>query len=197
MSIISRKLVIASGNRGKILEFEALLNDLPLTVLPQPESMDVDETGSTFTANARIKALAVASATGSWSLADDSGLSVDALDGAPGVHSARYAPSDPERIARLLQSLKGKEMRSARFCAALCVAAPDGSVLLEVEGRCEGRITLTPRGDQGFGYDPIFEVEGTNRTFAEMSLQEKKAHGHRGRAFTLLEPQLRQLLSQA
>lgn len=197
MSIISRKLVIASGNRGKILEFEALLKDLPLTVLPQPESMNVDETGSTFTANARIKALAVASATGSWSLADDSGLSVDALDGAPGVHSARYAPSDPERIARLLQSLKGNEMRSAHFCAALCVAAPDGSVLLEVEGRCEGRITLTPRGDQGFGYDPIFEVEGTNRTFAEMSLQEKKAHGHRGRAFTLLEPQLRQLLSQA
>ena len=197
MSMTPRKLVIASGNRGKILEFEALLNDLPLTVLPQPEGMDVDETGSTFTANARIKALTVASATGSWSLADDSGLSVDALDGAPGVHSARYAPSDPERIARLLQALKGKETRSARFCAALCVAAPDGSVLLEVEGRCEGRITLTPRGDQGFGYDPIFEVEGTNRTFAEMSLQEKKAHGHRGRAFTLLEPQLRQLLSQA
>ena len=77
------------------------------------------------------------------------------------------------------------------------MAAPDGSVLLEVEGRCEGRITLMPRGDQGFGYDPIFEVEGTNRTFAEMSLREKKAHGHRGRAFTLLEPQLRQLLSQA
>ena len=192
----TQTLVIASGNSGKLREFEGLLSGLPLTVKAQPEGLDVEETGSTFTANARIKALAVAAETGEWALADDSGLSVDALGGAPGVHSARYAPSDAERIARLLQALESEDNRTARFCAALCVAAPDGRLLLEVEGQCKGRITRSPRGDQGFGYDPIFEVDGTQKTFAEMSLKEKKAVGHRGRAFTLLEPRLRQLLFQ-
>ena len=192
-----KTLVIASGNAGKIREFQGLLQTLPVSVRAQPEGLEVEETGTTFAANARIKAQAVAAATGEWALADDSGLSVAALNGAPGVHSARYAPTDQERIARLLKALNGSDQRQAHFCAALCVAAPDGSILLEVEGRCDGLITAAPRGDQGFGYDPIFEVEGTNRTFAEMSLQEKKAHGHRGRAFTLLEPQLRLLLSQA
>ena len=192
----TQTLVIASGNSGKLREFEGLLSGLPLTVKAQPEGLDVEETGSTFTANARIKALAVAAETGEWALADDSGLSVDALGGAPGVHSARYAPSDAERIARLLQALESEDNRTARFCAALCVAAPDGRLLLEVEGQCKGWITRSPRGDQGFGYDPIFEVDGTQKTFAEMSLKEKKALGHRGRAFTLLEPRLRQLLFQ-
>ena len=110
------------------------------------------------------------------------------------MHSARYAHSDPERIARLLKALGDQQERTARFCAALCVAAPDGSVLLEVEGRCDGLITAAPRGDQGFGYDPIFEVAGTGCTFAEMPLAEKKQHGHRGKAFSLLEPKLRLLL---
>ena len=192
----NQTLVIASSNPGKVREFEGLLNELALTVKAQPDGLEVEETGSTFSANARIKALAVAADTGEWALADDSGLSVDALDGAPGVHSARYAPSDPERIARLLKALEFEDDRRARFCAALCVAAPDGTVLLEVEGQCKGWITRSPRGDQGFGYDPIFEVEGTQKTFAEMSLQEKKSHGHRGRAFTLLKPRLQQLLSQ-
>ena len=189
-----KALVIASGNAGKIREFQGLLQALPVTVRPQPEGLEVEETGSTFAANARLKAQAVAANTGEWALADDSGLSVDSLDGAPGVHSARYAPTDPERIARLLKALNGSEQRQAHFCAALCIAAPDGSVLLEVEGRCDGLITASPRGEQGFGYDPIFEVAGTGRTFAEMPLAEKKQHGHRGRAFSLLEPQLRHLL---
>lgn len=192
----TQTLVIASGNQGKVREFEGLLSGMPLKVKAQPEGLDVEETGNTFTENARIKALAVAAKTREWALADDSGLSVDALGGAPGVHSARYAPSDQERIARLLQALKPGDNRNARFCAALCVAAPDGTVLLEVEEQCKGWITRSPRGDQGFGYDPIFEVEGTQKTFAEMSLQEKQSHGHRGRAFALLEPRLRQLLSQ-
>ena len=189
-----KALVIASGNAGKIREFQGLLQALPVTVRPQPEGLEVEETGTTFAANARLKAQAVAATTGEWALADDSGLSVDALDGAPGVHSARYAPTDPERIARLLKALDGSEQRQAHFCAALCIAAPDGSVLMEVEGRCDGLITASPRGEQGFGYDPIFEVAGTGRTFAEMPLAEKKQHGHRGRAFSLLEPQLRHLL---
>ena len=190
-----RTLVIASGNAGKIREFQGLLQHLPLDVQPQPEGMDVEETGSTFAANARIKAKAVATTTGHWALADDSGLSVNALGGAPGVHSARYAPTDPERINKLLGALSKTSERDAQFCAALCVAAPDGSVLIEVEGRCDGRITTLSRGEGGFGYDPIFEVSGTDLTFAEMPLSDKKTHGHRGKAFALLEPRLRALLS--
>ena len=190
-----KTIVIASSNPGKIHEFENLLRALPLNVRPQPESLEVEETGSTFAANAQLKAKTVACVTGEWALADDSGLSVDALDGAPGVHSARYANSDPERIQRLLNALQNCSEREAHFCAALCIAAPDGRVLLEVEGRCQGRITTAPRGDQGFGYDPIFEVKDTGLTFAEMALAEKKQHGHRGRAFTALEPKLRKLLA--
>lgn len=192
----SRVLVIASGNQGKIDEFQGLLSNLPLTVQPQPEGIDVEESGDTFAANARIKALAVAHLTGHWALADDSGLSVDSLDGAPGVHSARYAPTDGERIRKLLNALDGHDNRAAQFRAALCIAAPDGSVLIEVEGLCSGAITLEPRGDNGFGYDPIFEVSGAGRSFAEMSTAEKKSCGHRGRAFALLEPKLRQLLDR-
>ena len=191
----NRVLVIASGNQGKIREFQGLLSGLPLLVEPQPEGLEVEETGTTFAANARIKALAVAQATGHWALADDSGLSVSALNGAPGVHSARYAPTDPARIEKLLAALLNCPQRGAYFSAALCVAAPDGQVLLEVEGRCEGQITKAPRGDQGFGYDPIFEVNKTGRTFAEMVLAEKKSYGHRGRAFALLEPLLKKLIS--
>ena len=192
-----RILVIASGNRGKVKEFEGLLRRLPVQVEPQPEGLDVEETGNTFAANARIKACTVARLTGHWALADDSGLSVDALAGAPGVQSARYAPSDPERIAKLLNALGEQEIRPAQFRAALCVAAPDGALLVEVEGCCDGRITTTPRGDNGFGYDPIFEVNGTGRTFAEMALEDKKAHGHRGRAFALLEPRLLETLQRS
>ena len=131
MSMNKRTLVIASGNPGKVREFEGLLSGLPLQVTAQPEGLEIEETGCTFTANARIKAITVAAETGEWALADDSGLSVDALDGAPGVHSARYASSDPERIARLLQALQSEGNRSARFCAALCVAAVRFLVLSE------------------------------------------------------------------
>ena len=191
-----RILVIASGNAGKLREFAGLLEHLPVSVQRQPEGMDVEETGTTFAENARIKAQAVAAATGHWALADDSGLSVDALNGAPGVYSARYADSDQARIERLLNELGEATNRQAHFCAALCIAAPDGSVLVEVEGRCDGVITTQCRGEQGFGYDPIFEVSGTGKTFAEMDGNAKRALGHRGRAFLLLEPQLRALLTQ-
>ena len=193
----SRTLVIASGNAGKIREFAGLLAHLPVSLEPQPAGMEVDETGSTFTDNARIKALAVAQATGHWALADDSGLCVDALNGAPGVFSARYADTDQARIHRLLQELGDTTNRQAHFSAALCIAAPDGAVLAEVEGRCPGVITTAARGDDGFGYDPIFEVQGTGETFAEMSTERKRQHGHRGRAFAELEPQLRQLLKDS
>ena len=191
----NRVLVIASGNAGKIREFSNLLQQLPLQVEPQPKGIQVEETGITFRDNALLKARAVAEATGHWALADDSGLSVDALGGAPGVYSARYADSDPDRIQRLLRELGDRNDRQARFSAALCIAAPDGSVLAAVEGHCEGLITFSPRGLQGFGYDPVFEVKNSGLTFAEMTLDHKKEHGHRGRAFALLKPELEKLLA--
>ena len=198
-------LVIASGNAGKIREFAALLAELPLEIRAQPQGLEVEETGSTFAENARLKATAVALASGCWALADDSGLAVAALAGAPGVHSARYATSDPERIARLLRELEALTAvssaapasadRSARFTAALAVADPSGAIRLEVEGHCPGVILEAPRGAGGFGYDPVFLVPELGQTFAEMDKATKGRIGHRGRAFALLEPGLRQLLA--
>ncbi|MFZ9753339.1 MAG: non-canonical purine NTP pyrophosphatase [Cyanobium sp.] len=218
-------LVMASGNAGKIREFAALLADLPVELRAQPEGLEVEETGSSFAENARLKASAVARASGCWALADDSGLAVAALGGAPGVHSARYAASDPERIARLLRELEvalaaagpgasrpavaaeaasaappaeaaanGAD-RSARFTAALAVADPSGAIRLEVEGHCPGVILEAPRGEGGFGYDPLFLVPDLQLTFAEMDKATKGRIGHRGRAFAALEPQLRALLA--
>jgi XTP/dITP diphosphohydrolase len=219
-------LVMASGNAGKIREFAALLADLPVELRAQPEGLEVEETGSSFAENARLKASAVARASGCWALADDSGLAVAALGGAPGVHSARYAASDPERIARLLRELEvalaaagpgasrpavaasasdaaatpaeaaanGAD-RSARFTAALAVADPSGAIRLEVEGHCPGVILEAPRGEGGFGYDPVFLVPDLLLTFAEMDKATKGRIGHRGRAFAALEPQLRALLA--
>jgi XTP/dITP diphosphohydrolase len=136
----------------------------------------------------------VARATGCWALADDSGLAVEALDGAPGVFSARYAPTDAERIARLLAELEAATTRRAAFVAALALADPQGVVQLAVEGRCEGLITEAPRGEGGFGYDPVFLVPELGLTFAEMDKATKARIGHRGRAFAALEPRLRALL---
>jgi XTP/dITP diphosphohydrolase len=192
-------LVIASSNAGKVREFGALLADLGLETRPQPQGLEVEETGATCAENARLKTAAVAIATGCWALADDSGLSVDALGGAPGVHSARYASSDIARIERLLQELAtagalSPTARSARFTAALALANPAGKVVLEVEGHCPGQILEAPRGTGGFGYDPVFFVPEAGLTFAEMPHSLKAQLGHRGRAFALLKPQLQALL---
>ena len=199
-----KTLVIASGNAGKIREFASLLAELNLEIQPQPEGLEVEETGDTFAANARLKAIAVALATGQWALADDSGLAVTALGGAPGVQSARYADSDPARIARLLAALDRANQdrlqaglapdRSAQFSAALALANPAGEVVLEVEGHCPGTILEAPRGNGGFGYDPVFWVPETGQTFAEMDRALKGRIGHRGRAFALLAPRLAPLL---
>jgi XTP/dITP diphosphohydrolase len=186
-------LVIASGNAGKVREFAHLLADLQLEIRPQPEDLEVEETGDTFAANARLKASAVARATGCWALADDSGLSVSALGGAPGVHSARYAHSDEARITRLLGELSGASDRSAQFTAALALADPSGSIRLEVEGICPGVILEESRGNGGFGYDPVFLVPATGLTYAEMDKDLKGRVGHRGQAFARLAPQLREL----
>jgi XTP/dITP diphosphohydrolase len=187
-------LVIASGNAGKVRELGHLLAELQLEIRPQPEGLEVEETGASFAANARLKAEAVARATGCWALADDSGLSVSALGGAPGVHSARYADSDEARIARLLRELEGASDRSARFTAALAVADPSGTIRLEVEGICLGEILEEQRGTGGFGYDPVFFVPEAGLTYAEMDKQLKGRIGHRGKAFALLAPRLQKLL---
>ena len=201
----AKVLVIASGNAGKVREFSHLLAALDLEIRPQPQGLEVDETGSTFAENARLKASAVAKATGHWALADDSGLCVDALGGAPGVHSARYAESDQGRITRLLAELAaangstdpehGQGNRRAQFVAALAVADPSGAIQLEVEGHCPGEILTSPRGVRGFGYDPVFYVPEAGQTFAEMAKELKGSIGHRGRAFEQLQPQLRTLLA--
>lgn len=186
-------LVIASGNKGKIGEFKKLLDDFPIDLLTQPVGFEIEETGSTFMENARIKAIAVSQATGNLSLADDSGLSVEALGGAPGIYSSRYASSDKQRIEKLLAELKPFSNRKAKFECALCIASGE-KVLIEVSGFCEGLITFFPKGQNGFGYDPIFEVSGLAETYAEMDHEKKKHIGHRGNAFKLLIPKLKQLL---
>ena len=187
-------LVIASGNKGKIGEFKKLLDDFPIDLLTQPVGFEIEETGSTFMENARIKAIAVSQATGNLSLADDSGLSVEALGGAPGIYSSRYASSDKQRIEKLLAELKPFSNRKAKFECALCIASGE-KVLIEVSGFCEGLITFFPKGKNGFGYDPIFEVSGLGKTYAEMDHEKKKHIGHRGNAFKMLTPELKKLLT--
>ena len=186
-------LVIASGNKGKIAEFKKLLDDFPFDLLTQPVGFEIQETGNTFMENARIKAIAVSQETGKLSLADDSGLSVDALGGTPGIYSSRYASSDKKRVEKLLAELKPFSNRKAKFECALCIASGE-KVLIEVSGFCEGLITFSPKGENGFGYDPIFEVSGLGETYAEMDHEKKKQIGHRGNAFKLLIPELKNLL---
>ena len=190
-----RTLVIASTNEGKVQEFKRLLSGYPLAVIAQPSGLEVEETGNSFIDNARLKAIAAARYTGEMTLADDSGLCVEALSGAPGVHSSRYANTDRERISRLLNELRNFSNRSAFFVAALCVASPSGKVLLEVEGRCDGFIASEPRGHDGFGYDPIFLAKATGLTFSEMGFHQKQKISHRAVAFQALIPGLKTILN--
>jgi XTP/dITP diphosphohydrolase len=186
-------VVVATGNPGKVQEMNAYLKDLGWALVLKPKAIDVEETGTTFLENARLKATTVAEATGQWAIADDSGLAVDALGGAPGLYSARYGTSDGDRIQRLLTELGDQTARTAKFICALVLARPDGTVALETEGICPGEITTAPRGQGGFGYDPIFYVPAAGKTFAEMTVVEKERCSHRGLAFAQLLPQLRDL----
>jgi len=136
--------VIASGNAHKVAEITAMLEAVELEVRQQPEGLDIEETGRTYLENARLKAETVAQLTGCWALADDSGLEVDALDGAPGLYSARYAPTDHERIHRLLKAMGHTPYRSASFNSAMALADPEGRTVLEAQGICRGRAAATP-----------------------------------------------------
>ena len=183
-------LVVATGNPGKLKEMQVYLQDLGWELQLKPSELEIEETGETFIANACLKASEVAKATGEWSIADDSGLMVDALNGQPGIYSARYGKTDADRISRLLKELGSEQNREAQFVCAIAIARPDGTIALQVEGICRGEILHTPRGTGGFGYDPIFYVPAQQQTFAEMTPDIKRSHSHRGRAFQALIPQM-------
>ena len=183
------RLVCASANPDKVAEIQAILGD-SIELAPRPTDVpDVVEDAATLLGNARLKAAAIGAATGEPAVADDTGLEVDALGGAPGVYSARYAGDGctyADNVAKLLAELSDRTDRSARFRTVAIVVWPDGSETA-VEGECRGRIATAPTGDSGFGYDPIFVPDdGDGRTFAELSADEKHAVSHRGRAFRAL-----------
>ncbi|MBD1884150.1 MULTISPECIES: RdgB/HAM1 family non-canonical purine NTP pyrophosphatase [Microcoleus] len=188
-------LVVATGNPGKLKEMQVYLQDLGWELELKPEELEIEETGETFIANACLKASEVAKATGKWSIADDSGLMVDALDGQPGIYSARYGKTDADRISRLLKELGSEHNREAQFVCAIAIARPDGTIALQVEGICRGEILETPRGTGGFGYDPIFYVPAQQQTFAEMTPDIKRSHSHRGRAFQALLPKMANIVN--
>jgi XTP/dITP diphosphohydrolase len=183
------KLLVATNNPGKVREYEALLKGLPMTLTyPAQEGIDieVEETGSTFTENARLKATAYAGASDLLTLADDSGLEVDALGGEPGTRSARYAgqgASDEDRYRLLLSKLEGVSWggRTARFRCVIAVARPQGEVRI-AEGTCEGVIAFEPKGEHGFGYDPVFYMPEHGQTMAELEPEVKNRISHRARA---------------
>jgi XTP/dITP diphosphohydrolase len=186
------RLVVASKNPDKVAEIEQVLaeTDLVDEVVRGLDWPDVEETGGTLEANALLKARAVVEATGLPVLADDTGLEVDALDGAPGVHTARFAGEGAryeDNVAMLIEVMRSQTDRSARFRTVVSLAFPDG-VEVTAEGRLVGEITDAPRGERGFGYDPVFEVDG--RTLAEMSLDEKNELSHRARAIRALVEEL-------
>ena len=193
------RLVLASANPHKALEISAILegSGLDVEILPRPADVpDVNEDGITLEDNARLKAVALCEATGLAAVADDTGLEVDALGGAPGVWSARYAGEDAtygDNVQKLLRELQGvpAERRGARFATVALVRWPDGREVAAF-GDVEGHIVEEPIGGDGFGYDPVFRpVEGDGRTFAEMTAAEKHAVSHRGRAFRTLADGLR------
>ena len=208
---MNHSLVVATSNRGKLEEFRALLAGLPVRVHTIEEACakppTIVEDGATFEENAIKKARAVAGVSMMLTLADDSGLEVDALAGAPGPRSARYAhdrATDAENNAALLTALAalpdavGTRPLAARFRCVLALIDPyasDPEPIL-VEGRCEGTITRTPRGSGGFGYDPLFVVDGADKTMAELTEAEKNALSHRARAFAALRPVLERIIGQ-
>ena len=187
------KLVVATSNPGKLQEMQAYLGNGAWDLTLKPAELEIEETGTTFLENAGLKATQVAKALGQWAIADDSGLAVNALAGAPGLYSARYGPTAQACIDRLLRELSTSADRSAQFICAIVVARPDGTIALQAQGVCPGEILIAPRGRGGFGYDPIFYVPEAGSTFAEMPAAVKHAVSHRGRAFATLLPQLAQL----
>lgn len=196
-----KSFIIASNNAHKVSELDRILKPLGITALTAKQAgvnlSEVEETGSTFAENARLKAEAAFEKCGMPSIADDSGLMVDALNGAPGVYSARYAgegASDGDKINKLLTELKDvpENDRTAAFVCSICCILESGEII-EVSGRCEGKIAFEPKGEGGFGYDPVFIAEN-GKSFAELSSDEKDKLSHRGNALRALKAELEKKL---
>lgn len=195
------KLLLATRNTKKARELISLLCDLKIeidTLADYPALKRVPEDGKTFLENAIKKACYIAKATGILTLADDSGLSVSVLDGKPGIYSARFASDDKKRIEKLLQLMKDIPMkkRTAQFTCALALAYPDGRLAIASEGKCVGKIALSPKGRFGFGYDPIFYIPRLKKTYAQLSLREKNQISHRGKAMRKIKKFLTELIKK-
>ncbi len=197
------EVIVATNNKGKFREIQEALKDLPLKLVPLwelPEPIKIVEDGNTYEENALKKAREVAKRTGKLSIADDSGLEVEPLGGAPGIHSAHYAgegATDRENNRKLLEALRGLplERRKATFRCFIAAVDPVTGWEKVVQGRCEGLILEEERGNNGFGYDPLFFVPERGKTLAEMSLEEKNSLSHRGRALQTLRDVLKSYLS--
>ena len=196
-----KRFIVATKNRGKLKEIREILADFPFEVVSMEEAgidADIEEYGSTFEENAMIKARDVSGATGEIVMADDSGLEVDYLDGAPGIYSSRFAgegATDGDKNNKLLRLLKDVpfENRKARFVCVIAVVFPNGSSF-SVRGTCEGYIDLKPEGDNGFGYDPLFFMQDYNMTMAQMKTEDKNKVSHRGKALGLMVDELKRQL---
>lgn len=193
--------VLASNNKDKLRELRAILYGFGIDVISQAEAgtdFEVEETGTTFYENALLKAQAASEATKMPAIADDSGLMVDFLGGAPGVYSKRYGGDgmgDTDRNALLLKNMAETEQRNAKFVSSVVCVFPEGGVVA-AEGECRGTILRTPRGTGGFGYDPVFFVTGLGRSMAELTEEEKNSVSHRGNALRLFEPKLKEYMME-
>jgi non-canonical purine NTP pyrophosphatase (RdgB/HAM1 family) len=186
-------LTIASGNPRKVAEIEEMLGPLPLNVLRQPAELEVEETGISYFENALLKASAAAQLTGNWALADDSGLEIDALKGAPGLYTARLAPTDEEKISELLRSMSDQPYRSARFRSAMVLCSPDGESIESSEGVCWGELLRSPAYPGG-GLESLFWLRETRCSYGEMTAAQLSRLGSRGKAAREMAPRLRQQL---
>lgn len=196
------KFILATHNPGKLREMSDILSHLGVEVMSPAEvgiTVEVEETGTTFAENAMLKAKAICDASGLPAIADDSGLCVDALNGGPGVYSARYGGEgldDKGRYTLLLNSMRGQTTRAAHFACAIACAFPDGKTLT-AEGRCDGAIAFAPMGEGGFGYDPVFLVPEKGKTFGQLTAEEKSAISHRGKALRDFSGKLETYLKKA
>ena len=195
------KLVLASKNKKKLEEMDLLLSKMGVKVCSEAEAgvdVEVEETGTTFEENSLLKAKAVMEASGMPAIADDSGLCVDALNGAPGVYSARYGGpglDDEGRYRLLLENMKGQMPRTAKFVSVITCCFPNGDVLT-ARGECPGAIAFAPMGERGFGYDPVFFVPEKRRTFAQLTAEEKNEISHRGNALRVFAAELKEYLEK-
>lgn len=176
------KIILATNNKHKLEEINEISKNTKIEFVLPPANFDPNETGKTFAENSYIKALEAAKLTNNIALADDSGLCVEALNGAPGIHSARYEETQDKRIQKLLNELAPFENKRAKFTCCMTIVAPDGNIIHQVIGECHGHITENRKGSNGFGYDPIFVPDNYTCTLAELDEQEKNNISHRGNA---------------